>query len=711
MDPSDGVTAAWSSSSTEGESTLGQQQEGIIDLGAGSNEGPVITLESDTTLYVWPASTIRTFLEPTVTAFDPIDSVNMKINTTYYLCRLPSEGLPGVLMGEEPGEIDLPSSGLQCSSTVPSLNSSQPNKAQEAYLVEHRVTNSRNISATPKRLLVVISDPCQSQGESWCFDRDRCSLAGQCVEGDDVGLGSVTSTLTGSSRSTSSGGTSSRPVLPVVQDTVPPRLILAGTGQIAMNRQGHAIMFHDVPYGSEWIHPGVFAEDANEYGITVNISDRIQSYGVAAVDTTVATPPTALYGFRIQYTVTDEAGNYATPAWRLIRIVCSAPESFCLASDAASGTSIGRCTFNGICLSDTITFRNTEASSRSRSSSSNSVSGSAVNAIVARSSSAVSSLHDGYEPAKDLTSPRIALQGPRFVELVQNSNFDRCAYTSPFKSLCDKGAAAKDPRDGILDYRVTICGRPLNPGHGLTRVPVLVACGVSTRKPGYFNLTYTVRNSAGASASTWRQITVRPVCPAGERLCDDRVACSQDGVCISELSPESFTASTAETSVRQRALPRFNRPPVISLITKGYQAERVAVKQGSRYAYCNGAESLPDNLCEAGALAGDPDGGPGGEPIDLTAHIIACPPSACLSTASGCSAQVLNSYRLTRRGLAGCGIDTMAPVGSVFSVDFWVWDADYANASVIRYVEITDPCPRPNGGSQRYRLCKDLHNT
>ncbi|GIM08037.1 hypothetical protein Vretimale_12130 [Volvox reticuliferus] len=53
----------------------------------------------------------------------------------------------------------------------------------------------------------------------------------------------------------------------------------------------------------------------------------------------------------------------------------------------------------------------------------------------------------------------------------------------------------------------------------------------------------------------------------------------------------------------------------------------------------------------------------------------------------------------------------MAPVGSVFPVDFWVWDADYVNTSVTRYVEITDPCPRPNGGSQRYRLCKDLHNT
>ncbi|GLI60150.1 hypothetical protein VaNZ11_002188, partial [Volvox africanus] len=146
------------------------------------------------------------------------------------------------------------------------------------------------------------------------------------------------------------------------------------------------------------------------------------------------------------------------------------------------------------------------------------------NAVVASSSSTVSSTQDGYEPATDSNSPRIALRGPRSMELVQNSKFDRCADTSPFKSLCDKGAVAKDPRDGNLDRRVTVCGQPLYPGHGLTRVPVLQACGVSTRHPGSFNLTYTVRNSAGASASTWRQITVRPVCQPGERLCSNRVS-------------------------------------------------------------------------------------------------------------------------------------------------------------------------------------------
>ncbi|GIL59272.1 hypothetical protein Vafri_14181 [Volvox africanus] len=51
----------------------------------------------------------------------------------------------------------------------------------------------------------------------------------------------------------------------------------------------------------------------------------------------------------------------------------------------------------------------------------------------------------------------------------------------------------------------------------------------------------------------------------------------------------------------------------------------------------------------------------------------------------------------------------MAPVGTVYPVAFWVWDAEKANASVVRFVEITDPCPPAlNYDTAQYILCKDL---
>ncbi|GLC58899.1 hypothetical protein PLESTB_001415200 [Pleodorina starrii] len=120
-------------------------------------------------------------------------------------------------------------------------------------------------------------------------------------------------------------------------------------------------------------------------------------------------------------------------------------------------------------------------------------------------------------------------------------------------------------------------------------VPVLLACGASTQVPGSFNLTYSVQNSAGASATTWRQITVRPVCPLGERLCDDRVTCSQSGsVCTSELFTWNATGSffssypSSSSSESNTSSSGSNSPPVISLISSGDLPARVVVKWGSR---------------------------------------------------------------------------------------------------------------------------------
>jgi hypothetical protein len=80
-----------------------------------------------------------------------------------------------------------------------------------------------------------------------------------------------------------------------------------------------------------------------------------------------------------------------------------------------------------------------------------------------------------------------------------------------------------DARDGALDSLVRVCGVFLTPPDRQQSIPILLACNISTSVPGSYNLTYSVTNSAGRSASTWRTLTVTSVCPRGERLCADQV--------------------------------------------------------------------------------------------------------------------------------------------------------------------------------------------
>ncbi len=90
----------------------------------------------------------------------------------------------------------------------------------------------------------------------------------------------------------------------------------------------------------------------------------------------------------------------------------------------------------------------------------------------------------------------------------------------------------RDPREGNLERRLTVCGQPWaaqETGGGTwgsssaPLVPVLLACNISTKVPGDYNITYSVTNSAGLTSETWRTLTVMGICPAGERLCADLV--------------------------------------------------------------------------------------------------------------------------------------------------------------------------------------------
>ncbi|GIL59275.1 hypothetical protein Vafri_14181 [Volvox africanus] len=529
-------------------------------LGVDNQEPPVIMLQGNT-LYKWPASSSSLFVEPPVIALDSIDSNNIKTSRAYSFCLLPRTGVDGLVFSDQgTGDLDVSASGLLCS-YVPSLDSTQPNRAGEAYMIEYSAVNSRNISAIPKRLLVIFTDPCQSSGESWCFDLKRCSVAGQCIALDlpSIGLGSASgkSNPLGGGADAAGGsnlgtGSINAPIQTtqspfkstlLAEDKFPPRIILEGSGRTGRDTEGRPFMLDDVPYGSKWIHPGATALDVDENGVTVYISSRIQSFGVAAVDTSIVTPPNKQYSFWVQYTVSDAAGNEATPAWRLIRVVCVSPEVYCTSIDEITGDTFGRCTVNGICMgasnissantipgssgvssirgtpgistgsgststsstsstrtsstSTSTSTSSTRTSSTSTSTSSSSTTtttssstGSSTGSSVASSSNIEINfeyisvqLESEVEPRSEPESPMMVLRGPRFVELQQNETYDRCPLSASFTAVCDRGARAEDPREGNLDRSVLVCGQRFIPADGQAPVPVLLACGIRHLQP------------------------------------------------------------------------------------------------------------------------------------------------------------------------------------------------------------------------------------
>jgi hypothetical protein len=84
----------------------------------------------------------------------------------------------------------------------------------------------------------------------------------------------------------------------------------------------------------------------------------------------------------------------------------------------------------------------------------------------------------------------------------------------------------------------------------------------------------------------------------------------------------------------------------------------------------------------AGATAWDMEDG------DLSKHILSCPPSSCkLFNCPG--------HESFRKGLSGCGIDTVnAPVGTLFFLTFTVSDLAIppATSEVVRLITVASPC-------------------
>jgi hypothetical protein len=156
--------------------------------------------------------------------------------------------------------------------------------------------------------------------------------------------------------------------------------------------------------------------------------------------------------------------------------------------------------------------------------------------------------------------------------------------------------------------------------------------------------------------------------------------------------PGNASAPAPAPAVLTR-LRRTNQAPNMTLITTPDLDVVVRLKRGTRYAACaKGIRPTAEAMCEAGATAFDPDGGPDMAGLNLTEQVVVCPPADCLT--QGCSANTLRAHRFNVKGLQGCCYDPMAPAGSQFVVDFWIWDAGMPvlRSNVNRTLILTAPC-------------------
>eukprot|EP00798_Chlamydomonas_sp_ICE-L_P030221 gene30221-35209_t len=294
-------------------------------------------------------------------------------------------------------------------------------------------------------------------------------------------------------------------------------------------------------------------------------------------------------------------------------------------------------------------------------------------------------------PARRLIKPNLTLGGPSVMTIPQATVYSRCPKGAPVGSLGDAGATAEDLYDGPLTQNVKVCGYPFfkNPRSTSPLVPILLACNIITRYPGTFTIKFSVTNSAGFTSRVERTLVVESVCLPGSRLCNNLVDCSVSGdTCESEL---------ATTDLEDRA---EVQGPIISLVTYPFLGESIEVKRGTPYAFCNGTIPTTDQLCEPGAIAFEFSLAGVNSTLEdannVTQHIVACPRPDCL-VGTPCSKVDLRAMSLVNRGLGGCAIDTLAPIGSIFPVAFWVWDygVPAMSAVVVRKVVISDPCPDP----------------
>ncbi|KAK3252906.1 hypothetical protein CYMTET_37812 [Cymbomonas tetramitiformis] len=428
-------------------------------------------------------------------------------------------------------------------------------------------------------------------------------------------------------------------------DLLPPVLTLHGEAPLGITSSGTVVMLHTVLEGEVWSDPGVDAWDETDG----NLSQVVTSFGGGAVDTSLARPDP----FVITYSVSDAAENAAVEVQRRVHVI-----NPCAGGAEAEET--GEAEY--ICHYDESTKE-----------------------VVCSENGLCSSLQLSAEEEETAPVPEPpALQrfGPRTISISEgDALYTVCpADGEEIGQICDPGVSAIDALDGDISAHTLACSPD-----GLTiRLAVrgVSGCGVDTSVPGLYPVTFSVTNSAGLTASDFRNVTVTPGCSTGETLCRLGHTCSIDGVCLDDLSQPQEEEAEEEP------------PPTISLLSTGsVSGGYVEVRQHQGYIACT-AEALaadPEALCEPGVVAYD------ASQREVTSQVIVCPPESCLGR-TRCA-----GHEWVRKGIQGC-LNTSAEVGTIFEIKFEVFDSwmPAQSAGVTRYVSIIQPCELGE------ELCDDL---
>ena len=456
----------------------------------------------------------------------------------------------------------------------------------------------------------------------------------------------------------------------VTLDYVPPMIELLGNGTLtSLPSANMTVMVHRITTLETWQDPGVIAID-DTFG---DITRIVGVTGPTQIDTTAPTDPNEPHVF--EYRVKDAMGNEQV-ARREVHISC--PKSAVLCEELhfvgmRHNVTKRSCGLMGACGMNLAFML---GGAEPETSPDEAVGGESSMLNMAMSQPAT----DAPLPA----TPIIELLGPSVVVLPQGAGYATCTPSSPPNEVCDRGALAYSTTDGDLTHQILVCTNGGSPQlqvqqlqeDRLLRAQGLVPCGINTTIPGNWSVTFSVHSpqDPSAVASVTRTLVIPPSCDVGERLCSDMSTCSQDLVCTFDILGQTLSWFDFVTN-KEMARPE---PPVLALVGPAM----VEVRQGSSYAPCNPGEIQDE--CDPGAVI------VGQSSTDSALSILALAGSF---PATRCLSESCLGAQFSSRGLTGIGLNTSAPVGTQFIIQFAIVDVTaVAIVTVNRTVFITYPC-------------------
>jgi len=177
--------------------------------------------------------------------------------------------------------------------------------------------------------------------------------------------------------------------------------------------------------------------------------------------------------------------------------------------------------------------------------------------------------------------PVVTLKGPVTLEIAQYTGYVQCPVDQdvPVSALCDRGATAKDDKDGDLTDFILACGEKYTDNG-------IAGCNVDTNKEGTYVITYTVSDSAGTpnAAAVTRTIVVTKNCKPPTFICLDQQSCSD---------PDKGNVCTADLAVAVVEEEAVDEAPVMTLRKADFLNKFVAVKQFQPYEWLGLPDILP----------------------------------------------------------------------------------------------------------------------